>query len=498
MEGGDAYAVPMSGRPSSVLSAELLPASIAIYTTVALVAFEGLAVTAAIPQLAGDLGNVGLIPWVITGYLLTSGVATVIAGPLVDAVGTRRMFRVAVTVFTLAGTAAAFAPTMPLLVGLRLLQGAGGGLVIAVGLAAVGLVYPSHLVSRAFAANSTVWGVMGVAGPALAAFLLTALDWRWIFGVNLPLGLVSLVAGWRVLPEAAGDTGRLARRLDTRGALLVSAFTLASLVAVDELGMASIPWGLLAAAAGTAYWLHARRTEHPVVRLEHIAHQPFSGLAVGIALMLTGALAANVYLPLYVQGGRGGGPAITAWSVLFFTVGWTAGSNVAGRLTDRVAESGLVLSGFAATLPGLAGVAAAAALDAPLWVVFAAFALAGIGVGTSTNAALTLLRAVSPSASLGRATAAHQFMRNQGITFGAALGGAVILFVVARDAGSVEAVRGLLAGESGTSGTVSAGAIADGFAVTATVGAVISALGLPAILSLRRHLRVARMARRAR
>jgi MFS family permease len=480
-----------------VLSAEHLPASIAIYTTVALVAFEGLAVTAAIPQLAGDLGGVALIPWVITGYLLTSGVATVVAGPLVDAVGTRLMFRVAVTAFTLAGTAAALAPSMPVLVALRLLQGAGGGLVIAVGLAAVGLVYPSRLVSRAYAANSTVWGVMGVAGPALAAFLLTALDWRWIFGVNLPLGLVSLVAGWRVLPGAAGVTGRSERRLDLGGALLVSAFTLASLVAVDELGTASIPWAVAAALAGFAYRAHARRSEHPIIRLEHIAHQPFSGLALGIALMLTGALAANVYLPLYVQGGRGGGSAITAWSVLFFTVGWTIGSNVAGRITERVAESGLVLAGFAATLPGLACVAVAAFVDAPLWIVFGGFTVAGMGVGTSTNAALTLLRAVSPAGRLGRATAAHQFMRNQGITFGAALGGAVILFVVAREAGSVEAVRGLLSGASGTEGSVSAAGIADGFAVTAAVGTVISTLGLPAILSLRRHLRPARAARRA-
>ncbi len=92
--------------------------------------------------------------------------------------------------------------------------------------------------------------------------------------------------------------------------------------------------------------------------------------------------------------------------------------------------------------------------------------------------------------------AAHQFMRNQGITFGAALGGAVILFVVARTAGSVEAVQALLAGETGTAGSRSAGAIADGFATTAAVGAAISALGFPVVLSLRRHLRSARELRR--
>ena len=81
-------------------------------------------------------------------------------------------------------------------------------MISAVVIAAVGLVYPHHLVGRAFAANATVWGVMGVAAPAIAALMLTVLDWRWIFLVNLPLGLAALIAGWRVLPGPAGRRDR--------------------------------------------------------------------------------------------------------------------------------------------------------------------------------------------------------------------------------------------------------------------------------------------------
>src|SRR5690606_10041557 len=118
--------------------------------------------------------------------------------------GVRAVFRVAVVVFIAGAVLASFAPSMPLMVAARLIHGVGGGLVIAVAVAAVALVYPEHLVGRAFAANSTIWGVMGIAGPGIAALMLTTLGWRWIFLVNIPLGVAALVAGWRVMPERIG------------------------------------------------------------------------------------------------------------------------------------------------------------------------------------------------------------------------------------------------------------------------------------------------------
>ena len=99
-------AQPLPDSPTSVLARPLLPASIAIFVTVALAAFEGLAVAAALPEIAADLGDVSLLPWVITSFLLTSGVATVVSGRLIDNVGVKLMFRIAVIVFTIAGVLA--------------------------------------------------------------------------------------------------------------------------------------------------------------------------------------------------------------------------------------------------------------------------------------------------------------------------------------------------------------------------------------------------------
>lgn len=478
--------------PTSVLSRELLPASIAIYTTVALAAFEGLAVSAALPQVASDLGDVHLLPWVVTGYLLMSGVATVVAGPLVDSYGVRVVFRVAIVVFVTGAVIASFVPSMPIMIGARLIHGAGGGAIIAVGIAAVGLIYPGHLVGRAFAANATVWGVMGVAGPGIAAFMLTTLDWRWIFLVNIPLGLIALAAGWKVMPGPVENVH--SRRVDVPGVIGVLTLNTFLLLAVDTLALQSLAWLGAAVVAGAGLWIHIRRTADPIMRIRHLVSQPFSTLAVSLALLVTGAVALSSFLTLYVRGGRGASEVVTAWSVFFFVIGWTLGANLSSRLLDRMAESSVIGIGFAFTAPSLGLLGVAVTIDAPLAVILGLMVLAATGVGLGTNAGLTLLRAVSDASEIGRSSAAHQFFRNQGFTLGAAMGGAVILAVVATAVGDVEAVRDVLASNAVPNPTVSE-AIRAGYAAAAFTGFAVVTVGLVPFFALRRHLAPARSSR---
>ena len=481
-------------EPRSILSRELLPASIAVFASATLASFEALGIAAALPDMATDLGNVSLLPWAITAYLLTSSLATVMAGPFVDAVGVSRMFRIAVSVFAITGFAAAFAPSMEALVVLRLFQGAGAGLILATGTTAISVTYPQHLVGRAFAANATVWGVMGVAGPAVAAFILTFLSWEWIFYLNLPLGAMALIAGWKVFPGGLGET---TGRFDPIGALLLAGLTVATLFAVDSLSLVSLVWLGMAAAALVLYARHARRSRAPVVRLEHIGPQPYRGLAVGLGLLLTGTFAMSTYIPLYVRAGLERSPGATAWSVLPLTVGWTIGAIISSRMADRHSESWIVLVGFLVTVPSLALAWLVISTTTSLSVAFVVFFTAGVGVGLSTNAGLTLLRAVTDPTQMGRVTSAHLFARNQGFTFGSAIGGAVLLFVVTLQLGDVELVRELIAAAEGGGPPGAAEAVRDGFAVTVAVGAVLAGLGTLAAVRMRRSLAGARAAKRA-
>lgn len=136
---------------------------------------------------------------------------------------------------------------MPLLVIARALQGIGGGLVISVALAAVGLAYPGRLRARAIAANSMVWGVMGFGGPVITAALLALGSWRMIFVVQLPITAVALTAGWRTLPSTRDRPQRIVT--DFRGLAMITVLVAGSLVAVSQIGMR---WWLAGLAAALA------------------------------------------------------------------------------------------------------------------------------------------------------------------------------------------------------------------------------------------------------
>lgn len=485
-------AEPKRFEPKSVLSPPLLGASIAIFATAALASFQALGISAALPDISTDLGNVSLLPWVITAFMLTSTLATVVAGPFIDAVGVSRMFRLAVVVFTATGFATAFAPTMEVLIALRLLQGVGGGLILATGTSAISLLYPQHLVGRAYAANATVWGVMGVAGPAIAAAILTFLSWEWIFYINLPMGIIALIAGWRVLP---GPFGSAEARFDLTGTFLLATLTVASLFAVNAMNLTSLAWLTVAGLALLGYVRHARTNPAPLVRLDHIVPQPYRGLALTTGLLLTGTMALSTYIPLFVRAGLEGSPGLTAWSVLPLTVGWTLGAVVSSRLADRSSESWVMILGCLVSIPALALAAVSVALNLSVYISFVIFFAAGVGVGMVTNASLTLLRSATESAQIGRVVSANLFVRNQGFTFGAAIGGAVLLLVVTLRLGDAELVRDLIASGQGGGPPGAAEAVRIGFATSITVGLVMAILALVAVIRLRRSLTDARLSR---
>lgn len=473
-----------TGDPTSLFDPRVRGATLAILLIVGLSAFEGLSVAAALPQVAASLGHVEQLPWVITSYLLTAGVATVAAGSLVDRIGVAPVFRGSVILLILGGLLAGLAPSMWTLVLARAIHGVGAGAVNAVGLSAVGLVFPRALVGRAFAANTNVWGVMSVGGPALAAVLLTLASWRWIFLLNVPFGLLALAVGWRAFPTQEARPGAL--RLVDLG--LLGAFTFFVLFAVDALDLSSIPAALAAVACGAVVIRRNRGRADAVIAPRHAIDAPLGPLAWGIGLLLMAGIGVQTFVPLYVRGGRGGGTAVTAWSVLFFVLGWTASANVASRLHGRVHPLTVMIAGSTLLGSALFGIAGAVLLESPLWCVFGLLFLAGGGIGGSTNAALTLIRELVTDEELGRATAAHQFLRNLGFAMGNALVGAVLLLVVGHLTGDVERVRGVLERVDGPVDLEVAAAIQTGFGVAAAISALVAWLAIAPFWRVRRFV----------
>ncbi len=471
----------------ALLSRRYLAVSLTVFTMVSLSAFESLAVIAALPEIAGELGRVDLLPWVVTAYLVAATVAAVSAGPLIDSVGVRRIFLVGVTVFAVATTAAALAPSMETLIVTRLFHGAGGGLVFTTSLAAVPLSYPHAMVGRAYAAGATVWGVMAVAGPAIAALVLTVLDWRWIFLVILPLVALGIVLGLRTLPGAVAGAERTS--FDLLGISLLAVFFVGLVLALDRLDRSSLILGAIATAAAFAYHRHAKNEPTPVVRIGHMFVDPYRGLWTAVGFVLLGGMGAYVFSPVYIRAARFGSEALTAWTVLYLTVGWTLGANISGRLQHRTPGDHLILAGVTVTGVSLLVNGSLVAATAPLWAIFAALTLIGVGLGLSTNAALQVLREATPDDTIGRATAAHDFGRNIGFTGGTAIGGAILLTVMTGRIADIDVVQSVLAGIDVAASNDVADAVAAGYRVLLLVGAGIAAAGLPFGLAVRRWRR---------
>ncbi|MBL6760467.1 MAG: MFS transporter [Ilumatobacteraceae bacterium] len=475
-----------------IWSSRYLAVTVANLTVVAIAAFDGLAVASALPSIADDLGRIALLPWVLTGYLATSAIAVIVAGPVIDAIGVRRTFRITGTWFLGASALAALAPTMETLIAARVLQGLGGGLVIAVALAAVGLAYPHELRPKAFAANSIVWGVMGFGGPAIAGALLAIGDWRFVFAVKLPITAVAIAVGWRALPSTRERPTRITT--DWIGIAWLAVVVAASLATVAQLGS---DWGIvgislavtIAAAAG--YWRHAGRADTPVLRREHLTRFPLGFVHLSTGAILIAGLAADNYLPIYVHTVRERSIEFAAFSLVFLTVGWTLGAIAFSRVPTTWPETRTTLAGSTLMIPSLILAWLSISGGWHLGVIFTAYALIGVSIGLVSTSGVTYMQRGAAEAEMGRVNSAHQFVRTLCITYAVAIGGAILLATVDARTGDIEAVRELLAGEETVTIDVPAGtveAIADGVA-----RAILVALGV----SLAAWVVVSRSHRRA-
>ena len=363
---------------------------------------------------------------------------------------------------------------MPLLILARGVQGFGGGLMFAVALAAIGVGYPSELRRQAFAAQSVMFGVMGVGGPGLAGVLLAFGGWRIIFVVQLPLAAIALASGWTTLPTTRQRRAQI--QTDWKGVGLMALLIVCSLLAVAQIGVRW--WASGAALAATValmamYWGHSGRVDAPVLAREHFTRFPLRWVHVTTGLVMFNALAVDDFLPFYIQTARGRSVEFAAISLLFLSVGWTLGSLVYSRVLDKWRECDVILLGCWLIIPSIGAAGTTIALDWPLPLLFAASTFVGLSVGLVTTAGITLLQASSDLSEMGRVTAAHQFIRQLAIMYGLALAGAILLLVVDLEVGDVEAVRDVIAGEDISLGTETKDAIRHGLAwihvVTGTI-----------------------------
>ncbi|HYN69532.1 MAG TPA: MFS transporter [Candidatus Eisenbacteria bacterium] len=397
--------------------------TIGLVVTITLLAAEALGVATAMPIVARELGGLELYGLVFSAFFIGTLLGIVVVGGLIDERGLLVPFGIGLGFFALGLVVAGLAPSMPVLIGARFVQGIGAGAIPPVAFVAIGRSLPEHLRPRMFATLSTAWILPGIAGPAVAGVVAEALNWRLVFLGLLPILVVSGAIAFRALARlprvTRHDPGATARRVTN--ALLVGLG-----VAVLTAGLASdlLPVILGVAAMGLAVTGFAFRRLTPLGTLRARRGYPTAVLLRGLLTFAFFCVDAYVALLLVEVRGwlaAGAGLALTA-----ATVSWTAGSWIQARLSTRFPPDRFVRIGFPVVALGFAGLGAVLVPEVPAWLGIPAFAVAGLGMGlTYAQFALIVLRDVPPP-SQGTVTAGLTLSDALGTALGKSVAAALI------------------------------------------------------------------------
>ncbi|MEV5727587.1 MFS transporter [Streptomyces pharetrae] len=332
-------------RPRALALLSLLQFLIAIDVTV---------VNVALPSIGAHFGSdVAGLSWVVTGYTLVGGGLLLLGGRLTDLLGRRRMFLLGAALFGSASLAAGLAPDLPTLIAARFVQGAGEALASPAAMSLIALLFPGPE-ERAKALG--VWGAISAAGLVLGVVLSGAivqlLDWRWIFGVNVPLVALVLVLTPRLV---RGDGAReRGGRLDLPGAALL---TCGPPALAYGLLRHSVPAALAGVALLAAFVLVESRTRRPLVPLSFFTHRT-RAVANAATVPLSAALSATFFLlTLYLQDALGFTPLQTGLAYLPFCAALLAGISQVSRLVGAIGVKRTSVLGLALTAAGLAWLA---------------------------------------------------------------------------------------------------------------------------------------------
>ncbi|TDD83131.1 DHA2 family efflux MFS transporter permease subunit [Actinomadura rubrisoli] len=411
----------------------------ALMLAMLLAALDQTIVSTALPTIVSDLGGLNHLSWVVTAYLLSSTASTPLWGKLGDQYGRKRLFQASIVIFLIGSALCGIAQSMTELIVFRALQGLGGGGLMVLVVAIVGDVVPPRERGRFQGLFGAVFGVASVCGPLLGGWFVDNLSWRWVFYINIPIGIVALLVIAAVL-HAEGE--RESHRIDYLGTLLIVGWAV-GLVLMTTWGgtrydWVSAPIVLLGVASVVliALWLAVeRRAAEPVMPPRLLASSVFSlssaiSFAVGFAMF--GAL---TFLPIFLQVVHGVSPTLSGVHLLPMMLGMLVSSIGSGQLISKFGRY------KAFPVAGTPIIAVALYLcsrldeDSSTLSMSLRFALLGFGLGLVMQVLVIAVQNAVPYEDLGSATSGVTFFRQIGGSFGVAVFGSVFS---SRLAGHVE------------------------------------------------------------
>ena len=466
---------------------EILLLAGALLTGMLLAILDATIVNVAIPTLGRDLHtSVSTIQWVMTAYLLAFASTIPLSGWASERFGAKQVWIAALLVFLAGSALSGLAWSIDALIVARVIQGAGAGLIMPVAQTILTQAAGQDRIGRVMSVVGVPLLLGPIFGPIIGGAILAQASWRWIFFVNLPVGLVALALAWRLLPASAP---RLGQKLDLQGLLLLSPGLALFVYGMSEAGSTGGFGGraLLGISAGLAliavFVRHALRLGQAALidvslfRIRGFAAAAGTNLFVGIALF--GAL---LLLPLYYQLVRGETPLATGILLVPQGLGAAIAMPIAGRLTDEVGARVVVPAGILLALAGTALYTQVGA-DTPYALLSGALFLIGLGLGATIVPSMAVAYQTVPRESIAQATSTINVIQRVAGSVGTALLAVVLQRQIATSVPGVEGGIGVLAALSQQGRSLVERVLADAFGTTFWVAfGLVAASLVPALL----------------
>jgi EmrB/QacA subfamily drug resistance transporter len=409
---------------------QILVVMVGLMSGLFLAALDQSIVGVALPTIVSDLGGLEHLSWVVTAYLLASTASTPLWGKISDLRGRRPMFQTAIVVFLVGSLVAGLAGSMATMIAGRAVQGLGAGGLMALTMAIVGDAIPPRERGKYMGLLGAVFGVSSVAGPLLGGWLTDGPGWRWIFFVNIPIGLVSLGLTSYALRM---KTVRRNHRIDYLGAALVVGAASALLLYTSWAGNAygwAAPQSLgllgLSVVLAAAFVWQERRAAEPIIPMHLFANRVFRYSASYGAITGMAMFGAIIFLPIYLQIVRGMSPTQSGLAMIPMVAGILSTSVTSGIAVSRTGRYRIFpILGAAVLLGGLL-LMTQLRVDTPYWQLAVAMFIIGAGLGLGMQVIVTAVQNSVDLRDMGVATSSMTFFRSMGGALGTAIFGAVL------------------------------------------------------------------------
>ena len=386
----------------------------------------------ALPRIIADLSGLELYAWVFTSYMLCSTTFVPIIGKMGDIYGRKQFLIAGVVVFLIGSMLCGLSQSMVQLIVFRGIQGLGGGLIFANSFAMLGDLFEPVERGKYAGLMSSVFGLASVIGPLVGGAITDNFDWRWVFYVNLPLGLVALIVLATVLP--ASERHRSEVRVDYAGAGALAVAIAPMLLAFSWAGN-DYAWTspqvvgslCLSALAFAAFVVFENRADDPVIPFSLFKNRVFAVCTAATFVSGAGMFAGSVYIPLFMQGVLSFSATNAGLVLTPMTVAMVIGSGAAGQMISRTGKyKWMTVAGLICATSGLLLLSFMNAGSSQIYGM-ASMSVVGLGLGLSFPTLVLATQNAVPHAMMGVTTSLNQFARSVGGTIGVAIMGSILI-----------------------------------------------------------------------